>query len=71
MRVSVEVLNIRSAPSTSAAIVDTATAGQILALDSGVEVFDGYWWRKINGRPEWVAWFHISSGTYFMEEYSQ
>jgi len=70
MRVNTTLpLNIRACAGTSCAIVDTAPPGTILAVTPGVEVADGFWWRKIDATGEWVAEFHIDSGTYYLTEY--
>jgi len=70
MRVNTTLpLNIRACAGTSCAIVDTAPPGTILAVTLGVEVADGFWWRKIDATGEWVAWYWIDDDTYYMEEY--
>ncbi len=42
-------LNVRSAPTVTAARLDTALAGEILAITGGPVSADGYAWYRVNG----------------------
>jgi spore germination protein YaaH/flagellar hook assembly protein FlgD len=49
LRVTADTLNARSAPSTAAARITTATKGELFAITGGPATADGYTWYEVRG----------------------
>ncbi len=49
LRVTVDALNVRSAPDTSATRIATASQGDLFAITGGPATADGYTWYEVSG----------------------
>ncbi|MFH1475428.1 MAG: glycosyl hydrolase family 18 protein [Chloroflexota bacterium] len=49
LRVTADILNVRSAPGTSATRITTASRGDLFAITGGPATADGYTWYEVSG----------------------
>lgn len=71
-RITVPVLNVRSAPSLSAPIVATYTNNQTVNLDGYYEIHDGYVWCRYTAYSGQTRWISAgpndgANGTWYMQ----